>query len=842
VLLAGLFGLVVAPSGTEAQAAEPVVFMGSGDIASTGSSTMANATATGDLIREANPDYVFAAGDNAYNDGSLAQYQAAYDPAWGSFKAKTYPVPGNHEYQTGSAQGYVDYFGAAKVEPAGTTYYAKDLGNNWRGYFLDNYVSSSSSSAQVAWLKADLAAHPGMHYIGVWHRPVYNQGSTHGPSTDPCSLWNTLMAAGADLVLNGHDHSYQRFAKMDCAGHASSTGIREFVVGTGGNQLYPFGGTGPQPEAKDGLNYGDLKLKLYPGSYSWEYVASGRGWNGSTSVDTGNKGTILDSGSASTNNAPQPTTAPTPTTTPTATPTTTPTTTPTQTPTPVPTPTTTPTTTPAPNPDAPLHFVNNDVGQYAELAALGYNLLDVGLSTSTVNALPTGTRALVWTNEGDCPAATPSSAFTSFVDANANNPKVYGYYLADEPQSTSAACVAAIKARADYIHAKNPDQKALVLLTDYPGTYAAYRPAATHLDLVGIDPYPCRWDIGTAGGCNFEMIEDEVTAAETAGIPGSALVPMFQAFGDNVPTWKPPTVAELQSMLAAWQEYLPDPAIDMTYTWGIQPEWGETDTLQTRPDWQDVMRAYIDGQATTPAPTPTPTPTPTFTPGPTPTPSPTPPASSKPLTFVGGTFARSTTKTVTVQLPAGLVAGDKVLVSAQEDLGTGTAITGPTAAVPLAPEFNDGSSIGSRLYVYTVPASGPVVSLSFTSGSALMTASAHAFRNAGAITQVAAVAEGSNDALHPVAGTTTADAVNVVLANDRIYKSSGTAVCSTWVLDAALVEKQDRCGTRLPKDTLTHAVGVTSGVVAAGSKRYAATANQVTPYAITQLVQVTPAP
>jgi hypothetical protein len=215
----------------------------------------------------------------------------------------------------------------------------------------------------------------------------------------------------------------------------------------------------------------------------------------------------------------------------------------------------------------------------------------------------------VWTNEGDCPSATPSSAFTSFVQANADNPKVYGYYLADEPQSTAASCVAAIKARADYIHSKNPNQKALVLLTDYPGTYAAYRPAVTNLDLVGIDPYPCRWDIGTSGGCDYEMIEEEVTAAQAAGIPASALVPMFQVFGDNLPTWKPPTVPELQSILATWQEYLPDPTIDMTYTWGIQPAWGHTDTLQTRTDWQDVMRAYIDGLAVEPSPTPTPTPT-----------------------------------------------------------------------------------------------------------------------------------------------------------------------------------------------------------------------------------------
>ncbi len=601
----------------------PVTVMAAGDIASSGTSTMANATATGDLIRAASPSYALPLGDNAYNDGTLSQYQTEYDPTWGSFKSITRPVPGNHEYHANPPQGYLDYFGRANVTNPqdGGLYYAYDVGNGWRAYALNatGSVSTSAGSAQETWLKADLAAHPGMHYIGYLHYPRYNSGTVHGQDTSQCPLWNALMGAGADVMLAGHDHSYERWTKQDCNGNASATGIREFKVGSGGNQLYPAGSAPANLEVRNTTDYGVLKLTLHENSYDWAFIGSGRCWNGSTSVDcTANKGKVLDSGSAATNRTISVTGAPAPTTTAPASPTTT-TTAPVASPsttTAVASPTSTTSSAPAPAPatsGAPLHYANNPAGQYAQQAALGYNLFDTGMSAGTIDALPSGGKALVWTDEGDCPPATLSTAFRNFVTANASNPRVYGYYLADEPDSTSQGCIDAIKARADFIHAANPDQKAFVLLTDYPGTYAAYSPASAHVDLVGLDPYPCRWDIGTDGGCDYTMIETELARAAAAGVPQSAIVPMFQTFGDSRSgTWKPPTATELQAILAEWQEYLPSPAIDLSYTWSINYA-NQTDVLSNRSDWQDVMQAYISGQAASAAQPTSPTPTTTTT-------------------------------------------------------------------------------------------------------------------------------------------------------------------------------------------------------------------------------------
>jgi hypothetical protein len=201
-----------------------------------------------------------------------------------------------------------------------------------------------------------------------------------------------------------------------------------------------------------------------------------------------------------------------------------------------------------------LHYVANEGGAYSTTTGLGYTLHDTGLSASTINALPTGTRAMVWAENGKCPTSL-TSAFTSFVVAQKSNPKLYGYFLVDEPSSTSASCAAGIRAMADYIHANAPGKKAFIELTDYPGTYAAYAPSKTHADLVGLDPYPCRND---ATACDFEGIGKEVSAMVAAGVPRASIVPTFQLFGDS--TWRAPTKSELQGILAEWQEYVPQPA------------------------------------------------------------------------------------------------------------------------------------------------------------------------------------------------------------------------------------------------------------------------------------------
>ena len=307
--------------------------IGAGDIADAGA--LASSQSTGDLIRERTPTFVFTVGDNAYPDGTASNYSGAYDPGWGSFKAKTYPAPGNHDYHTTNAQGYVDYFGASKVKNAqdGGTYYAYDVSPYWRAYSLNSEISMTG--AQLTWLKADVAAHPGKHYIVYWHKPRYTSGSQHSGTTAVCPLWDAVP--NLDLVLTGHNHVYERFAKMDCAGAVKSTGARQFVVGTGGNpELYTFNALATGEEYRNRDHMGVLKLQLHQNSYDWAWILSGRSATGAAEPT---KGQVLDSGTAATNTVvgPGPTPSPTPTPTPS------PTATGSPTPTPSPTATGTPT-------------------------------------------------------------------------------------------------------------------------------------------------------------------------------------------------------------------------------------------------------------------------------------------------------------------------------------------------------------------------------------------------------------------------------------------------------------------------------------------------------------------
>jgi hypothetical protein len=235
------------------------------------------------------------------------------------------------------------------------------------------------------------------------------------------------------------------------------------------------------------------------------------------------------------------------------------------------------------------------------------------MSTSTINALPAGTQAMAWVGIGtsNC-SSTLSSAFTTFVSANAANPKLYGLYITDEP--VDGTCVAAVKAYSDYIHANAPTKKSFVVLTDWPGTYGQYAPSKTNVDLVGLDPYPVK-----SGAYNTALIAHEVNAALAAGVPLSAIAPTFQTFGGA--GWDAPTAAQLQSMVNTWMTLVPSPALDYAYSWGTQSG-ALSAALITRTDWQSVMSVHNAG--TTPAPTTTttvPVPTTTTTPPPPPAPA-----------------------------------------------------------------------------------------------------------------------------------------------------------------------------------------------------------------------------
>jgi hypothetical protein len=255
-------------------AADPVL-VGAGDIATCG---VPGDNRTADLI-DAIPGRVFAAGDTVYPDGTARQFRRCYHPTWGRFRARTSPAVGNHEYHTPGARAYFDYFGS-RAGPRGKGWYAYDLGA-WRVYVLNSNcdeVRCGRRSAQVAWLRADLAANPRTCVAAVMHHPLVSSGR-HGNNPSVRRLWKTLDAAGADVVLAGHDHDYERFAPLSPDGDPNPAGMRLFVVGTGGGPLRPFATVRPGSAARNSRTWGVLALTLGEDGYAWRFVpVEGKTW------------------------------------------------------------------------------------------------------------------------------------------------------------------------------------------------------------------------------------------------------------------------------------------------------------------------------------------------------------------------------------------------------------------------------------------------------------------------------------------------------------------------------------------------------------------------------------
>jgi acid phosphatase type 7 len=218
---------------------------------------------------------VLALGDNAYPDGSAEDFDECYDPTWGRFKDRTKPAPGNHEYHTPGAQGYFDYFGKTAGDPD-EGYYSYDLGA-WHVLALNSNCEEvggcDADSPQVRWLKADLDKNGKFCTLAYFHDPLFTSGKYRPGSREVKPLWETLYATGADVVLNAHDHNYQRFAPQDPSGKADpERGIREFVVGTGGKSHYPILYPIANSEVHNDDTYGVLELTLRPEGYDWEFV------------------------------------------------------------------------------------------------------------------------------------------------------------------------------------------------------------------------------------------------------------------------------------------------------------------------------------------------------------------------------------------------------------------------------------------------------------------------------------------------------------------------------------------------------------------------------------------
>ncbi len=267
------------PSGPE-QSGISQVLIGAGDIASCASTGDEATAALVDSLLGEHPDaLVFTAGDNVYQDGTAEEYAQCYEPSWGRFKYRTWATIGNHEYYLGDAEPTFDYFGE-RVGPRGLGYYSLDVGN-WHLVMLNSngsFVPLGPGSLQDQWLRADLAATTKSCVMAVFHHPLFHSCQS-GTGCDFVSssakpLWDALYEYGADVVVNGHYHHYERFALQDPDGNRDpASGIREFIVGTGGTSVYVDDIQAPNSEVlNDEPAFGVIKLTLHENTYEWEFI------------------------------------------------------------------------------------------------------------------------------------------------------------------------------------------------------------------------------------------------------------------------------------------------------------------------------------------------------------------------------------------------------------------------------------------------------------------------------------------------------------------------------------------------------------------------------------------
>ena len=288
---------VPSPTPTPVPGTDPVL-VGAGDIGSrSGNGDEATAKLLDAVFAGGVAGGIFTAGDNINEDPVYpVDYPTYLGPTWGRHKTLIRPATGNHDYldSAGVAQGYFDYYDGVGNSngPAGERgkgYYSYDLGA-WHIVVLNSNCSKvggcGAGSPQEKWLRADLAAHPTACTAAYWHHPRFSSGQ-HGSFTSMQPIWQALYDYGAEVVFNGHNHDYERFAPQDPNGVADpARGIREFVVGTGGKSHYSLSASPlVNEEIRNGDTFGVLKLTLHPTSYDWRFVPEA----GKTFTDSGSQ-------------------------------------------------------------------------------------------------------------------------------------------------------------------------------------------------------------------------------------------------------------------------------------------------------------------------------------------------------------------------------------------------------------------------------------------------------------------------------------------------------------------------------------------------------------------------
>jgi hypothetical protein len=281
------------------------MIVAAGDIAcpagKTPTSTTCQQQATSDLALSLHPDAVLPLGDDQYELGSLSDFQSQYDASWGRLNAIAHPAPGNHEYgyigtdiQPTGGTGYFTYYGDVShpLQPGCTTlctsWYSWNIGA-WHMISLDSQCGvvggCNPGNPQYQWLLADLNANAGTRCVlAYWHIPIYSSSQDHQP--DMQSIYQLLYTKGADVILTGHAHFYERFNPQDGQGNAQANGIPEFIVGTGGRSFFAVRPTPAANSATSIANtFGVLQMTLSASSYSWNFVPTNAG--GLTDSGTG---------------------------------------------------------------------------------------------------------------------------------------------------------------------------------------------------------------------------------------------------------------------------------------------------------------------------------------------------------------------------------------------------------------------------------------------------------------------------------------------------------------------------------------------------------------------------
>jgi acid phosphatase type 7 len=270
---------------------EPAIILAVGDIAQCNdkpASESAAAKSAALIDQQPANTPLLLLGDLVYHTGTAEEYRNCYEPTYGKFMPRSYPAPGNHDYGVPGAENYYNYFGA-RAGPEKRGYYSFDVGS-WHIVSLNSNIDMAKGSAQEIWLRADLNANRSKKCtLAYWHHPRFSSSSAHGDDPISSDVWKALFEFKADVVLVGHDHTYERFAPQDPDAKANPAGIRQFVIGTGGAGLYEFGPPKPNSEVRGAGAFGIGKFVLDEGKYSWEFLPV----PGSSFTDKGEANCVL---------------------------------------------------------------------------------------------------------------------------------------------------------------------------------------------------------------------------------------------------------------------------------------------------------------------------------------------------------------------------------------------------------------------------------------------------------------------------------------------------------------------------------------------------------------------